>query len=193
MAQRVRTRRKNRFNFLKEAETLESFDEFPMLRPEVDPQLHISRNTVDQPFFLRCRKDSVIAQPVGASRVEFTDGPIRYFDTEPGDFVYVPAGYAHRVLTLREGVLLRYKAREFGGETVLWYCAACGEELHHHEIDDGAPVQAGYAEACETFNSDPVLRKCRNCGAEHPVVNLAPFRWRAITEALTREESAESA
>ena len=193
MVQRVRTRRKNRFNFLKEAETLESFDEFPMLRPEVDPQLHISRNTVDQPFFLRCRKDTVIAQPVGASRVEFTDGPIRYFDTEPGDFVYVPAGYAHRVLTVREGVLHRYKAREFGGETVLWYCAACGEELHHHEIDGGGPVQAGYAEACETFNSDPALRKCRSCGVEHPTVDLAPFRWRAIAEALAETESAESA
>ena len=193
MVQPVRTRRKNRFNFLKEAETLESFDEFPLLRPEVDPQLHVSRNTVDQPFFLRCQKDSVIAQPVGASRVEFTDGPVRYFDTEPGDHVYVPAGYAHRILTVREGVLLRYKARDIGGETVLWYCTACGKELHHHEIDRAAPVQAGYAEACEAFNNDPALRKCPGCGAEHPAVDLAPFRWRAVAESLTKAEAAESA
>jgi len=193
MVHPVRTRRKNRFNFLKEAAGLESFDEFPLLRPEIDPQLHVSRNTVDQPFFLRCRKDSVIAQPVGASRVEFTDGPVRYFDTEPGDHVYVPAGYAHRVLTLREGVLLRYKAREFGSETVLWYCTACSEELYHYEIDGGGPVQAGYAEACEAFNDDPALRKCRSCGAEHPTVNLAPFRWRAVAEALTEGGAGEDA
>ncbi len=187
MVQPVRTRRKNRFNFLKEAPSLESFDEYPMLRPEVDPQVHVSRNSVDQPFFLRCEKDSVIAQPVGASRVEFKDGPVRYFDTEPGDYVYVPAGDAHRVLTVREGVLLRYKARDFGSETVLWYCSGCGEELHRHEISGDGPVQAGYAQACGTFNADPEIRKCRGCGVEHPPVDLSPFRWREVAEALAKD------
>jgi len=185
MAQPVRTRRKNKFNFLKEAERLESFDEFPMLKPEVDPQLHVSRNTVDQPFWLRCEKDCVIAQPVGASRIEFADGPVRWFDTEPGDFVYVPAGYAHRVRTVRGGVMLRYKAREIGGESVLWFCQGCGAELHRHDIDGGGPVQAGYADACDAFNASDAPRTC-DCGDVHPPVDLAPFRWRAVAEAVLR-------
>lgn len=189
MAQSVRTRRKNRFNFLKEAESLESFDEFPMLRPDVDPQLHVSRNTVDQPFFLRCNKDSVIAQPLGASRIEFVDGPARYFDAEPGDYVYVPAGYAHRVLTVRDGVVLRYKARDHGGETVIWYCEGCAEPLANHEIAEDQPVQAGYADACEAFNADASLRRCRACGVDHPAVDLAPFRWREVAAALAESDA----
>lgn len=184
MTQPVRTRRKNKFNYLKESERLESFDEFPMLRPEIDPQLHVSRNRVDQPFYLRCAKDSIIAQPTGNSRIEFVEGPTRYFDTEPGDFVYVPAGAAHRVLTTREGIVLRYKARDFGEETVLWLCPQCGAELHSHDIAEGQPVQAGYAAACEAFNTSEDGRTCGQCGKLHPVIDMTPFRWRAVADAL---------
>ncbi|MGC4028384.1 MAG: hypothetical protein QM696_05910 [Steroidobacteraceae bacterium] len=192
MTQPVRTRRKNKFNFVKEAERLESFDEFPMLRPEVDPQLHISRNHVDQPFFLRCQKDSVIAQPTGSSRIEFTDGPIRYFDTEPGDYVYVPAGYAHRVRTQRSGILLRYKARDYGSETVEWHCQKCGATLFSHTISEG-PVQSGYVIACDTFNASPANRTCAACGEVHAPVDLSPFRWSQVAEALAAESQADPA
>lgn len=186
MTQPVRTRRKNKFNFIKEAERLESFDEFPMLRPEVDPQLHVSRNSVDQPFYLRCAKDSVIAQPTGASRVEFVDGPVRHFDTEPGDYVYVPAGYAHRVRTIRNGILLRYKARDHGGETVEWRCEGCGKTLHSRHIAEG-PVQAGYAAACAEFNGSEEKRRCKQCGAVHPAIDLSPFRWAEVAKAIEAE------
>lgn len=188
--QPVRTRRKNKFNFLKEAERLQSFDEFPMLRPEIDPQLHLSRNSVDQPFYLRCEKDTVIAQPTGGSRIEFADGPTRYFDTEPGDYVYVPAGYSHRVHTSEPGILIRYKAREPGSETVLWLCPDCGGEVHRHQIDGNAgPVQAGYAEACRAFNADAELRRCAACTTELPEIDLQPFRWDEIACAIV--EAAE--
>lgn len=190
MTQPVRTRRKNKFNFLKEAERLESFDEFPMLRPEIDPQLHVSRNSVDQPFYLRCAKDSVIAQPTGYSRVEFVEGPTRYFDTEPGDFVYVPAGAAHRILTTRAGIILRYKARDFGEETALWFCPQCQAELYSHRIDHGQPVQAGYAAACSAFNTDEGARTCKACGHLHPPVDVAPFRWNAVADALLADNDA---
>ncbi|MDF7775600.1 hypothetical protein P1X14_10110 [Sphingomonas sp. AOB5] len=187
--QPVRTRRKNKFNFVKEAERLQSFDEFPMLRPEIDPQLHLSRNSVDQPFFLRCAKDSVIAQPMGASRIEFADGPTRYFDTEPGDYVYIPAGYTHRVLTSSPGILVRYKAREPGSETVLWLCPNCGQEIGRHEIDgDTGPVQAGYADACDTFNGSPAARTCTACSLEMQPIDLSPFRWREVAHAIVEAE-----
>jgi hypothetical protein len=187
MTQAVRTRRKNKFNFVKEGARLESFDEFPMLRPEVDPQLHMSRNTVDQPFWLRCAKDSVIAQTIGASRVMFADGPTRWFDTDAGDFVYVPAGYAHRVLTVRAGIMLRYKARSIGGETVLWFCDSCESEIHQYEIDTSGPVQNGYADACDAFNASQDARTC-TCGTIHPQVDLTPFRWREVAQAILSDE-----
>lgn len=188
--ERVRTRRKNKFNFLKEAERLQSFDDFPMLRPEIDPQLHLSRNSVDQPFYLRCEKDMVLAQPTGASRIEFADGPTRYFDMEPGDYVYVPAGYGHRVRTSEPGILIRYKAREPGSETILWLCPDCGSEVHHCQIDGNAgPVQAGYAEACRTFNADAELRRCPACATGCPAIDLQPFRWDEVARAIIEAES----
>jgi len=132
----------------------------------------------------------VIAQPTGHSRVEFTEGPTRYFDTEPGDFVYVPAGTAHRVLTTREGIILRYKARDFGEETVLWFCPECQAELYSHHIAEGQPVQAGYAAACEAFNASEQARTCDHCGHLHPPVDITPFRWNAVAEALLADADA---
>src|SRR5689334_4342042 len=98
MSNAVSTRRKNRFNLLREAAKLASFDEFPMLRPEVDPQLHLSHNEVDQPFYLVCEKDTVIAQFSGHSRIDLKEGSVRYFDLTAGDYVYVPGGIPHRIL-----------------------------------------------------------------------------------------------
>lgn len=185
MSAPVRTRRKNTFNLFKEAEKLASFDEFPMLRPEVDPQVHASRNTVDQPFHLSCAKDTVIAQASGEARVEFPDGPVRYFDLVPGDFVYVPAGSAHRIRTLKEGVQIRYKARSPGLERVAFRCDACGAQLDAFDIDpEGAPVQQGYDFAVRRFNAETGRRQCRACGVEHDLIDLAPFRWAAIAEKL---------
>lgn len=191
MAEALKLRRRNRFNFLREAERLGSFDEFPMLRPDVDPQLHVSRNSVDQPFFLICEKDSVIAQPLGASRIELRHGPVRYFDTEAGDFVYIPAGFAHRVRTIRPGILLRYKARDFGGETVIWFCDGCGEGLRSHQLSADRPVQAGYADACDGFNADEDARRCGICGTTHAPLDLKPFRWRAVAEAVSASEETD--
>lgn len=192
MARPVRTRRKNMFNLHREAEKMSSFDEFPMLRPEVDPQLHLSRNEVDQPFHLICEKDTVLAQMSGRARVEFIDGPVRYFDMVPGDFVYVPGGSLHRVKTVDAGTQMRYKANDPGAETVLWMCSDCGAELHRLEWDASAsPAQAGYQSACEQFNADATLRQCKACGHEHPAVDLSPFRWAAIAEKLSEPEEAE--
>lgn len=188
---RVTTRRKNSFNIFREASKLESFDEFPMLRPEVDPQLTLSNNSVDQPFFLVCEKDSVIAQASGKAQVIFHDGPVRYFDLVPGDFVYVPGGTAHRVLTREPGNQLRYKAREAGSEAVVWYCDNCSAEVDRHSWSAGEHAsQAGYLTACERHNGETARRTCSQCGHSHSAVDLAAFRWRAIAEALAQDDDA---
>lgn len=189
MSTAVRIRRKNGFNLFREARKLESFDEFPMLRPEVDPQLHASRNSVDQPFYLTCAKDSVIAQASGAARVEFASGPVRYFDLGPGDFVYVPAGSAHHIHAVKDGIQIRYKAREPGQETISWSCQNCGRALFSHRFDATAePAQLGYQAGCERFNADRANRQCAACDAEHPPVDLVPFRWKAVAEAMSAGE-----
>lgn len=185
----IRIRRKNNLNLFKEARKLESFDEFPLLRPEVDPQLHASRNSVDQPFFLTCEKDVVVAQASGAAQVEFASGPVRYFDLVPGDFVYVPAGTGHRVKTIAPGIQVRYKAREPGQETVSWQCGKCGSALHRQSFDaTREPAQIGYQAATEAFNADAAKRTCESCGEQHPPLDLSPFRWVAVAEALSRSD-----
>lgn len=192
MSVRISTRRKNHFNLFREAEKLGSFDEFPMLRPEVDPQVHLSRNSVDQPFYLLCEKDTVIAQFSGRSRVVFQEGSVRYFDVEPGDFVYAPGGIAHRILTLEPGHVMRYKARQPGQETVLWLCKSCGTELAREtwNADERLPQEA-YQAACEQYNAQAASRKCKSCGTEHEQVDLSAFRWSAVGEALSRTDDDE--
>lgn len=189
MSPRVSTRRKNNFNLFREAKRLASFDEFPMMRPEVDPQVHLSHNAVDQPFYLTFAKDSVLAQSSGASRVLFREGPVRYFDLGLGDYVYVPAGTAHKVLTIEPGDLLRYKARDAGMEAVSWLCEACGSELDQHLFNAQETLpQFAYQLACERFNAEAERRTCRTCGKAHSPVNLEPFRWNAVGEALNAAE-----
>jgi len=178
----IRVRRRNNFNLVKEGAKLQSFDDFPMLRPEVDPQFHLSRNSVNQPFWLIGEKDMVLGQFSGSSRVEFASGPIRYFDLGLGDFVYVPAGAAHRISVREPGYMIRYKAREPGQEAVFWQCDMCGTELYRHKFDATAePAQRGYQQGCEAFNGTD--RTCGSCGCEHTSVDLSLFRWVQVADA----------
>jgi hypothetical protein len=187
-----RIRRKNAFNLYREAGKLKSFDEYPLLRPEVDPQLHFSNNEVDQPFWLALAKDCVLTQSSGRSRVLFRAGPARYFDMEPGEFVYVPAQAAHRVIVEEPGILLRYKAKDFGAETVLWFCESCNGELFRLSWKESEMLpQAGYLQGIQQFNAQESRRTCKSCGAQHPAVDLAPFRWEAVANALARGEDDE--
>lgn len=182
-------RRKNAFNIFRDAARLGSFGEYPMLSPEVDPQVHLSRNAVDQPFFLVCEKDTVLAQFSGRSRVMFKQGAERYANLVPGDYLYVPGGIAHRILITTPGEVLRYKARAPGREAVEWYCDDCGELLDRHGWNSSEiPAQAGYLAGCERWNAEPERRTCARCGTVHEEADLTPFRWGAIAEALTRAD-----
>ncbi len=190
MTQPIKTRRKNAFNIFREAKALGSFDEFPLLRPEVDPQLHLSRNSVDQPFHVVCEKDMVIAQINGAARVVFASGAVRYFDLGPGDYVYVPAGHLHRVLTKEPGEQVRYKPREPGVEGIVWTCESCGNEIDRHSWQANAagspvPCQGQWQLASERHNAEPQRRHCTACGTDNPPVDLTAFRWAAVVDAIS--------
>ena len=189
MSGAVSIRRKNRVNLLRESRKLASFDEFPLLRPEVDPQVHASRNEVDQPFYLVCEKDTVVAQIRGASRLVFAGESVNYYDMEQGDFVYVPAGAPHRVLVQAPGEMIRYKASEPGLEAVRWLCERCGNQLDEYAWDNSSTLpQASYLAACERHNADEPRRQCAACGHRHDPIDLTPFQWDAVAESLSRVE-----
>jgi 3-hydroxyanthranilate 3,4-dioxygenase len=186
--------RKNQFLLFREMENLGAYAEFPLLRPEVDPQLHFSRNDREQPFFLVCEKDCVLAQVTGGATVLFRDASVASFRMDIGDYVYVPAGVAHRIRPECESIHIRYKARDAGREGVLWVCDHCGSQLHHAVWDTAEMLpQVGYARATREINVNEQLRKCGKCGTLHPAVDLAAYRWDDYAAAIAADAALPAA
>ena len=187
-------KRKNRFDTFKEAAHRGPYDEFPMLELGIDPQLHLSRNAIAQPFFLICEQDTLIAQLAGEARIEFRNSSVNYFDTVLGDYVYVPGGTAHRIVPKTESIQLRYKAEFPGLEAVAWYSPRTGQEIGRVTWDcaDELPQEA-YLRACTAFNADPARRTCRETREVLPPIDLTPFRWAEVTAEVRETEAAEHA
>ncbi|HEY1504887.1 MAG TPA: Rieske 2Fe-2S domain-containing protein [Stellaceae bacterium] len=178
-------RRKNRFETYKEAAARGNYDEFPMLELGIDPQLHLSRNTVAQPFFLVCEQDTIVTQMSGSARIEFRNSPANYFNMTLGDFVYVPGGTPHRLVPNTESIHLRYKAARPGLEAVAWYNG--DDEIARITWDCATELpQAAYLRACHAFNADASLRKGL------PAIDLAPFHWDAVGDEVKEAEASEA-
>jgi hypothetical protein len=186
-------RRKNRFEIYKEAPARGSYDECPMLELGIDPQLHLSRNSVAQPFFLICEQDCIIAQLSGTARIEFRNSPANYFNLALGDFVYVPGGTPHRLFPQSESIHLRYKAARPGLEAVAWYDAA-GAEMSRvtWDCDEELP-QEGYLRACRSFNADAKQRTSARTGETLPLIDLAPFHWAELAAEIKDADAIEKA
>jgi len=182
--------RKNHFLAFDEAAKHGPYDEYPMLPAGIDPQIHLSRNDRPQPFHLICEHDTVLVTMSGSGRVEFAEGPVRYHTLAPGDFVYVPAGTAHRILPEEECVHLRYKPECPGLEAIAWYCDNCGTEMTRETWDTAVEVsQQAYDRICRAHNVDAASRICGDCGAQHPEIDMSPYSWDKIAAEI-REESA---
>lgn len=178
-------RRKNRFETYKEAASRGNYDEFPMFERGVDPQLHLSRNSVPQPFFLICEQDTVIAQMSGTAKIEFRNSPANYFNLALGDFVYVPGGTPHRIVPQSESIHLRYKAEHAGLEAAAWYNGA--DEVARVTWDCAKELpQEAYLRACRTFNSDAKLR------GGLPELDLKPFHWAEVAAEVKEAEAFEA-
>ncbi|PRQ09193.1 hypothetical protein [Enhygromyxa salina] len=177
--------RKKTFFVFKEAPKLGPYDERPMLPDAIQTQVCLSRNDREQPFYLICEKDTLLAVFSGTSKVEFKDTGVKHFMLEPGDHVYVPAGAPTRLAAVTESVIMRYKASEPGLEGVAWYCESCGNELYRHVFDTAQTYpQEGYLSGCESFNEREAQRSCQRCGELHPPVDLAPYRWAELATQL---------
>jgi hypothetical protein len=183
--------RKRMFFTFKEALARGSYDDYPMLPPEIDPQLHLSRNDRTQPFWAVCGKDTMIVQMAGTGRVAFRDASVNYFESDVGDFIYVPAGTAHRIYPDGESVTYRYRARMPGAESMVWYCDACDAELHRSDYDgDSVLLQQAYADGCDAYNASASARTCTACGHVHSPIDLAGFTWREIVLELAADDPA---
>ena len=187
-------RRKNRLEIYKEAPARGQYDECPMLELGIDPQLHLSRNSAAQPFFLICGDDTVVAQMSGTARIEFRDSPVNYFDMALADYVYVPAGTPHRIVPKSESIHLRYKASQPGLEAVAWYSDKTHEEISRvtWNCADELPQEA-YLRACRAFNADKKMRTCATTGAVLPEIDLGRFRWADLAAEVKEAEAAERA
>ena len=168
-----------------EAQKLGPFDEYPLLINGVDPQMHLSHNDRQQPFFLICGKDSLFVQLSGKATLEMKHPDVLNFRLVPGDFVYVPAGVPHRLTPESVCINQRYKAEKAGLEGVAWYCPKCQSELYRSVWDtDKELPQEGYARATGEFNASAELRICKSCSSEHPPIDIAPYRWLAVANEI---------
>lgn len=178
--------RRNTFKTFEEAPKRGAYDEFPMLRSGIDPQLCLSRNDRPQPFYLICEQDTLLAQMSGRARIEFRNSAANYFDMVPGDYVYVPGGTPSRILPDGTSVNLRYKAEHPGLEAVAWYDA---EERETRVVFDTAVAlpQEGYLRACTAFNSSADMRRGL------PPIDLSPYRWKELAAEIREALSGEAA
>ncbi len=187
-------RRKNRVDLYAEAPARGNFDECPMLEIGIEPQLHLSRSDVDQPFFLICEQDCVIAQMHGTARIEFRNASVNYFDLVLGDFVYVPGGTAHRILTTSPSLQVRYKPEHAGLEGVAWYSPKTGAEISRVVWDCAVELpQEGYLRACSAFNDNVAMRTCPDTGAVLPQIDLSRFNWARVAAEIREAEAFETA
>lgn len=160
-----------------------------MLIAGIDPQMHLSRTSEIQPFYLICEKDTVLVQMSGHGTLHLKKSGVRRVDMKPGDHVYIPGGAPSRYGPSEDGVLIRYKAEKPGLEAVEWNCPDCDADLAHIVFDTAKELsQEGYLRACAEFNDNADRRACKQCGSVHPPIDLSRFHWKAIVETLRNEE-----
>jgi hypothetical protein len=170
-----------------EAANARPYDERPMLPDSLDLQLQLSKNNIAQPFFLICQHDTVLFALAGEGHVEYKDASVLRHSYEVGDHLYVPAGVPHRIVPRSETIHYRYKLPESELEAVAWYCAGCGKELYRETWELAAELpQEAFLRITNAFNADAQRRRC-GCGAVHPAIDLAPYRWAELAQQLRAE------
>ena len=156
-----------------------NYADIPVLPLDVDPQVTLSRNWIEQPFYQIFAEDSVLAAMSGVSVIRMRETSVNSLRLGVGDHAYIPAGTPHRIEPLEETVLLRYLAGDAGLEAASWFCENCGTELHRLEWqhDHDAEAARVYAKACATFNAHLDARTCDCCGTVTAPSDLDALGW----------------
>ena len=178
-------KRKRMIPLFKIARKFRDYDEYPVLSADIDPQVHVSRNSIAQPFYLICEQDTLLVQLTGKSQIHFKNSNVARFGLGPADCIYIPGGTPTRLIPSEESIQLRYKARDPGLEGVAWYCDGCGEEMHREVWDTGRELsQSAYLRACTAVNADEGLRTCNKCGEKKSSIDLSGIRWAEVSSML---------
>jgi mannose-6-phosphate isomerase-like protein (cupin superfamily) len=156
-----------------------NYADVAVLPADVDPQITVSHNAVDQPFFLAFEEDTVLALMSGSSTVHLRDSNVLRYPLTQGDHVYMPGGTPHRIEVKDEGVLLRYVTNEPAIRAAIFACAECDGEVYRLEWrqDQSDDAVAIYAEVASRFNAEEVRRTCRTCGTVADDVPLERLGW----------------
>ena len=182
-------KRKQMISLFKAAKNFCDYDEYPVLSEHIDPQVHVSRNRIVQPFYLICEQDTMLVQLTGKSRIFFKDSNVVSFKLGPADCIYIPGGTPTHLMPSEESIQLRYKARVPGLEGVAWYCDGCNEELHREVWDTKSELsQDAYLRACTLVNADEKLRTCNRCGEMKSSIDLSGIRWADVSSMLKELE-----
>ncbi len=180
--------RKKTLNVFKDAAgAWGSYDDYPVGPPGTDPMPHLSRNRVDQPFFLVSEADQVLIQMAGEGEIAFAETEPAAMQLGPGDTVYIPAGVPSRLSPRGENLQVRLKAEPPVREAVAWYCGRCGALVHAEELPAAGIPQEGYWRAVRAFNAEPSARTCAGCGEVHPLAELGDIAWPEVAAALQAE------
>jgi len=158
---------------------LGNYADLAVLPVDVDPQVTLSRNWIDQPFYQIFAEDTVLAAMSGETVIRMRMSSVNTLRLETGDHAYVPAGTPHRIEPRQEGVMLRYLAGDAGLEAAAWFCEACGDELYRLEWqhDHDAEAPRVYAAACVRFNAATDARTCGRCGTVAAEIDLDALGW----------------
>lgn len=91
-----------------------------------------------------------------------------------GEIFLCPAGLAHspRRPEGTWGLVIERKRRPEELEQFLWFCENCDEQVLARSV---APAEAAaeVRRIYETFNADPAVRRCKNCGYVFPETPIA--------------------
>jgi hypothetical protein len=158
---------------------LGNYEDLAVLPIDVDPQVTLSRNWIDQPFYQIFAEDTVLAAMSGETVIRMRLSSVNTLRLEAGDHAYIPAGTPHRIEPSQEGVMLRYLAGDAGLEAAAWFCEVCGIELYRLEWqhDHDAEAPRVYAAACTRFNAASDARTCGSCGTVASEIDLDAFGW----------------
>ena len=162
-----------------------NYADLAVLPLDVDPQITLSRNWIDQPFYHIFAEDTVLAAMSGDTVIRMQMSSVNTIRLGLGDHAYIPAGTPHRIEPREEGILLRYVAEDAGLEAAAWFCDTCGEELYRLEWQHDNDVEPPrvYAAACARFNAEADARTCLRCGTTAAPIDLDALGWGAyLTE-----------
>jgi 3-hydroxyanthranilate 3,4-dioxygenase len=172
---------------------LGNYEDLAVLPIDVDPQVTLSRNWIDQPFYQIFAEDTVLAAMSGETVIRMRLSTVNTLRLEGGDHAYIPAGTPHRIEPRREGVMLRYLAGDAGLEAAAWFCELCGTELYRLEWrhDHDAEAPRVYAAACARFNAATDARTCGRCGSVAAEIDLDAFGWTSYIGSETRTPTSD--